>query len=491
MEKAIAYEGTSYYGLFDFVRYIERLHSYNIDFGEAAPEGENGDTVRITTIHKSKGLEFPIVFVAGMGKTWNKGDTMGRLVMHPDLGIAADYMDPKLRLRTPTLKKRAIVRQLERDMLGEELRVLYVAMTRAKEKLILTGTHKSLHKKLEKAKQQPEQRKGSLPASQVAAGASYLDWLFLCLPGRAINRGLYGKELQDSYGKDTACPIEVKLVPFDQLITEEVREAVRRKEQRTSLEQWDTSQVYDENMREGMKRQLSYEYPYAREEELPVKLSVSQLKHAAMDEDLESCRLVADPEEEEVTLPRFLQKETKISGASRGTVYHKLLERLDMAQLTTWGRKGDKEAFERQLFAWQQNGILTEEEKQAVDVPQFMKFADTELVERMARAAKAGLLFREKPFVIGIPAHEMDPEITSKELVVVQGIIDVYWQEGDHIILLDYKTDRVGRKDGTEILKNRYRAQLDYYARALEQATGLSVTEKIIYSFSLGDTIYL
>ena len=149
LEKAAAYEKTSYKGLFHFVRYIDELQKYDVDFGEADMVGENEDVVRIMSIHKSKGLEFPIVIVSGMGKNFNKQDTRSKMVLHPELGIGLDYMDGKKRIKSPTIAKKAIAKQIELENLGEELRVLYVALTRAKEKLILTGTLKDAPEKLE------------------------------------------------------------------------------------------------------------------------------------------------------------------------------------------------------------------------------------------------------------------------------------------------------------------------------------------------------
>ncbi|MBP3700619.1 MAG: helicase-exonuclease AddAB subunit AddA, partial [Lachnospiraceae bacterium] len=221
MEKTIAYESTSYYGLFDFVRYIENLHKYDIDFGEAAPDGESGDTVRITTIHKSKGLEYPVVFVAGCGKSFNQQDSRSRILMHPDLGLASDYVDTELRLRTSTLKKQVLARKLTLDNLGEELRVLYVAMTRAKEKLILTGTDKYLRRKLDKQSTLVGWPMEALPSSMVAGAGSYLDWFLMCL------------------GRGADAPIRKEIIPFGALFVDEIESQLIRHETRRQLEQWD------------------------------------------------------------------------------------------------------------------------------------------------------------------------------------------------------------------------------------------------------------
>lgn len=222
-----------------------------------------------------------------------------------------------------------------------------------------------------------------------------------------------------------------------------------------------------------------------------MKVSVSELKHAAIEVEPESCHWI-DPEAgEEATLPKFMKEGQTVSGASRGTVYHKLLERVDIRDFADWGQNQDSESLERQLAAWCTDGIFTKEEVEAVDIRQMMRLSGSSVIGRMARAAEAGHLYREKPFVMGVPADRIDAKYISGELVVIQGIIDVYWQEGDGLYLLDYKTDRVNREDGEQILKNRYRVQLEYYAEALSRATGLPVKEKRIYSFPLGKLISL
>ncbi len=500
MEKAIAYESTSYYGLFDFVRYIENLHQYDIDFGEAAPDGESGDTVRITTIHKSKGLEYPVVFVAGTGKSFNQQDSRSRILMHPDLGLASDYVDTRLRLRTSTLKKQVLARKLTLDNLGEELRVLYVAMTRAKEKLILTGTDKYLRRKLDRQNTLVGWPLKALPSSMVAGAGSYLDWLLMCL-GREESvcqaRGdiaLAGEggpagAAMGLYG-DNGMPIRKVVVPYGDLFMDEIENQLIRHETRRQLEEWDSTASYDAEARAEMEDRLRFSYPWQQDESLPVKVSVSELKHAAMDEDPESCKLVP-LDGEEALMPRFLQKQQVISGASRGTVYHLAMEKMDFTAFSRWGQAGDDQALERQLAAWCEEGLFTREELDAIDRTEMMTFAASATMERMGAATAAGLLFQEKPFVMGLPAHEIYPDNLSDELVVIQGIIDVYWQEGDGLILLDYKTDRVFQKDGQEVLIRRYKTQLDLYAKALEAAVGMPVREKLIYSFTLNRLIVL
>ena len=347
-------------------------------------------------------------------------------------------------------------------------------MTRAKEKLILTGTDKYLRRKLEKQSTLIGWPMEALPSSMVAGAGSYLDWLLLCL-GRYDERN---------------APIHREIIPFGTLFLDEIETQLIRHETRRQLEQWDPTVSYDAQSRAEMEDRLRFVYSWQQDESLPVKVSVSELKHAAMDEDPESCKLVP-LEGQEALVPRFLQKGQVLDGASRGTVYHLAMEKMDFTAFSQWGQAGDTQALERQLTSWCEEGLFTQEEIDAIDRREMMLFAASSTMTRMGAATAAGLLFQEKPFVMGLPAHEIYPDNPSEELVVIQGIIDVYWQEGDSLILLDYKTDRVSQIDGKEVLIRRYKTQLDLYAKALEAAVGLPVKEKLIYSFTLNKLIVL
>ena len=196
VEKASVYEKTSYTGLFHFIRYIRNLKKYDTDFGEAVLTSED-NTVRVMSIHKSKGLEFPVVFLAGMGKKFNKQDIYGKILIDPDLGIATDYLDLELRIKSPTLKKNVLRRKMELSAMGEELRVLYVAMTRAKEKLIMTGLDSYLDKKLERFREICRV-KGQIPFTILSGADSYLDFLLMSLAGKYQEDGIWTREGQDT-----------------------------------------------------------------------------------------------------------------------------------------------------------------------------------------------------------------------------------------------------------------------------------------------------
>ncbi len=460
VEKALAFEKTSYRGLFHFVRYIEQLQSYDEDFGEAGVLGENEDVVRIMTIHRSKGLEFPVVIVAGLGKSFNRQDTRSRVVVHPDLGIGVDWMDVEKRTRTATLPKRVIQKTLDLEMLGEELRVLYVAFTRAREKLILLGSAPELSKKLQNF--QEEGRRKELSFRALSSAGTYLDWL---LPAAALP--------EDS-------PFAILRVTPEKQTEEAMSRQLFREEQRELLLHPERLPKTDPGYEKALEERLSYVYPYEEEVALMGKLSVSELKRAEQAEEDEGT-LLYPKEEMAPYIPRFMQAVKPAGGAARGTAYHRALECLDFAGLYHSSRV--KEELERLV----REGKMTREQAEAIRPFDIYAFAQSSLAERMNRARKRHACHTEQPFVIRLPARELWIGCKSEEPVLIQGIIDAYFYEKnengeDEIVIVDYKTDYV--TSGAELL-GKYQKQLDYYGLALERLTGKHVKEKVIYSFCL------
>ncbi len=508
LEKAAAYEKTSYKGLFHFVRYIDELQKYDVDFGEADMVGENEDVVRIMSIHKSKGLEFPIVIVSGMGKNFNKQDTRSKMVLHPELGIGLDYMDGKKRIKSPTIAKKAIAKQIDLENLGEELRVLYVALTRAKEKLILTGTLKDAPEKLEFFRQQANLSKAAdRPLSYLTReGASgYLDWI---LPAVLS----YG----DKY--------PVRIVEAAELVLDEVENQLEQNEDLT--ERIEEIEAADTQLVGQLKQRFLQRYPYQVDVLRKNKYSVSELKHRAMRERFEAEQEETVPAflEEPVTptIPLFIQRQEKITpdqnvsgqgvqvnrGALRGTAVHRVMECYDFTS---------EKSVQEQMDAMEKEEKITADMRTLVKERIVADFVSSETGKRMALAQRMGALYREKPFVMGFTEEELENygfgagaqmienevqtenaqqeivlENVSREnhmheedLTLIQGIIDVFWIEDDGITVLDYKTDRV---DTAQELIDRYATQLKLYADALERVFAtrkLKVKEILIYSFRL------
>ena len=480
-EKARDYESTSYRGLFNFIRYIENLKKYQVDFGEANTLSENEDTVRIMSIHGSKGLEFPIVFVCGMGKQINMQDARESIVLHPDLGIGSPYVDTQLRIRTRTILQKAVQREILLESLGEELRILYVALTRAKEKLILTGVTSKLEdtlKSFEMLKKQEEER---LPYGLRVKGKSYLDWVLKALARHRAMKPLYEMyklsvyPFNEMYDKEP--DFTVRQVQPLELVLDEAQLRTEEMLKKGELLLWDSKEVYDETWRELFKDSFSYEYPYEAEEAIPAKLTVSEIKRM-QNEDIEESEMLLKEKETEEIVPFFMQ-ETKeeLKGAAKGTLYHRVWENLDYDKIDT------KEQIGEQL-----KNILTAEEQKSIWVPDFNRFAKSPLAGRMKAAAQREQFYREQPFVIAMPANQIREEYETEEEILVQGIIDAYFEEEDGLVLVDYKTDKVQKGQEKELVE-KYKVQMQYYKKALEMITDKEVKEIYIYSTGIGKAV--
>lgn len=482
VEKAIAFESTSYKGLFNFVRYIEQLKKYAVDYGEANIMDENNDVVSLMTIHKSKGLEFPVVFVAGMGKKFNLKDTSSRLVVHSELGIGVDAIDPDLRTKAPTFIRKMIQLKVQRESVAEELRVLYVAMTRAKEKLILTGAVPELEKELQKCASVQGRKERALSYYNLTKAVKYLDWI---LPALYRNKCMadvleqyeIAVPFQNALFKEDI-PVVVRKIVLEELAEKEAKEQIISSITKEILQQWDTQQIYDSEMKTQIEGQFSYAYPYEESQAIKQKLSVSELKKRVyMEEEGEE---VFKEEEVIPLLPKFLQEEEALKGASKGTAYHKLLEILDFT------KDYDKNMLADAVAKHVADGLMTKEMADCISVDEILGFLNSAIGKRVQVASRNGTYYAEQPFVIGLDAKRVYPEADSQEYVLVQGIVDVYFEENGELVVLDYKTDRVRYASD---LTERYHAQLEYYAEALERLTEKRVKEKIIYSFTLQEEI--
>ena len=485
VEKAIAYEKTSYKGLFHFVRYIDQLQKYEVDFGEADVIGENEDVVRLMTIHKSKGLEFPVVFVSGISKKFNENDSKDKMAIHPDMGLGLDEVQISPRVKRKCLIRSEIADRIRRDNLGEELRVLYVALTRAKEKLILTGTVKNQEKLFD------TYTGNMLPGvplsySQRVKAKTYLDWI---APAVLSYPGKYEFTFVDA--QDLAMDT-VKNLAEHEVAKEVLLEQIRRA---------------DDTLVEAYKKHFAFAYPYKQEQDRKSKYSVSELKHDSMVENydrMEGETEVPDflLEERESYVPEFARS-TKDSGSSdrdaeadspytasgehRGALYgtavHRVMECMDFAAFLDVDQSS-KEAVLAYINAQLEAMVpdrLPEEQRELIHPYKLLAFFQSPIARRIAEADKRGDLFREKPFVM------------DYEGVLLQGIIDVFWLEDDQIVLLDYKTDRV---QAPEELVDRYQKQLELYAQALCRIFStkehlIESTENYIYSFRFEQAIWL
>ena len=467
LSKAVAFEQTSFYGVFHFLRYIEQLSKYEVDYGEADILDENADVVRIMSIHKSKGLEFPVCFVAGLSKKFNMQDTTGRLVTDMDLGMGVDEIDSELRIQRRMTKKNVVSLKMRLDTLAEEMRVLYVAMTRAREKLILTAVVRDGEKLREQIAlyENTKAEDGRMRFTDLLNAGSFLQFVLPALSdAQFISEGeLKEQEISEECGQ---------FLQREQFVYRITREEASEEEL-----------AQKEKLRQRMDRR------YADEglKELVTKTSVSELKKAQMDLDFAGELF---PEKEIVPyIPAFMLEEQGMSGADRGSAYHRVMELLDFekvleAKAQTWEQ--EQEELERQIALMVEKELLQKPWSKAVSVKKLVIFFQSSLAQRMAKAQHLQKLKKEQPFVLGIAADRVKPQFPHEEQVLVQGIIDAFFEEGDDLILMDYKTDAV--KTGEELVK-RYHTQMEYYTEALERIVGKKVKERIIYSFALGEEI--
>ena len=441
LRKAENYEANGFRGLFHFVRYIDAIRKYNSEDGDAVVLDENANVVRIMTMHKSKGLEFPICIVAGLAKQFNRADSTGDMVFHSDYGVGLDYIDSSKRTKEPDLRKKFIHDCIIRDANSEELRVLYVALTRAKEKLIMTSLTDDEDNPLK--------------------------------PGQ---NSMIGFIASAEGGDDWSGNIDFKMYDSSYILSEDIKEAMDLRERRAEYIELTTKKADVLDILENIHR----EYSHKELEGLYTKTTVSELKMASINEQLledsqeqGSVSLFHSDDKTEI-VPRFCKTQSDdVSGAARGSAYHRVMELYDFAS---------EESLDEQLDMRVLEGSLTRDEISLVNREKVERFISCELGKRMQSASKLSLLYKEQPFVLGISADRLEKKFPENELVLIQGIIDVFFYEGDEIVLMDYKTDRVS--EANELIR-RYKTQLDYYEEALTRITGKRVKERIIYSFAL------
>lgn len=494
MEKASSYEKTSYHGLFDFLRYIEKMKVTEQDFGETAVISGEDDMVRIMTIHKSKGLEFPVVLLCGCGKMFNQQDTKDTVLVDADgyLGVNYKYLDKHYFEKTE--KRNCLARHIKEENLAEELRVLYVAMTRAKEKLILIGSvdkltaqknpdYQFLYDSYIEGNTKDDLLSGKeegmpLPLERhlVETGKSYLSWLIPCMV-RLFHLQQTRKYLIYRIVKKEELDVHVE-EEFDRLAEREAR--------------WEEYVSYEgaREVEEEIRKRFEWKYAYPLAATCKGKLSVSEIKKMSQMID-EPDRDVADiagqifPAQNgrPQTFDANEKEEGKMDGAAYGTLLHLVMEKIPFHCMET------KAKVQEAIETMKQQNIITEEEYPYISVDKIFDMIQSALGKRMQEAEKKGRLYREQQFVIGIPMNRIYPEAEETDLELVQGIIDAYFEEKDELILLDYKTDTVDAETGETTLLRRYHAQLEYYKYTLEQLTGKNVKEVYLYSFCLGKTI--
>lgn len=472
LEKAATFGAGSYRGVFAFTSYINQLHKQSIDYGEAGMV-EHTDAVRVMSIHKSKGLEFPVAIVCGMGQNYQMRDKQQMLLIDNDMGLGMDYVNPLLRSKNKTLRKNVIALKMEQEILAEEQRILYVAMTRAKEKLIMVGYKAQFDGiQMQDSEFTLNLTKGTCMLSDVLMAKSYLDLCLLAL--------------------DEHSPVVFREMTMEDYVAKEITETVSRDERKewllTRLEQSSASesdmQSDEHQLYQTCMERFAFKYPYDDLKDLYTATSVSELKKAAMKEEQADVHDIFEKEREAELfpyIPPFMQEKVEMSGAERGTAYHRVMELVDFRKLPV-----KYEEWQQSLEEMVKTGRLSERQKECIYIPKLCEFMTSDIARRMRKAAESGLLHKEQSFYLGVPANEVNLGFPAEELMLVQGIIDAYFEEDGELVLVDYKTDSV--TNGQE-LAERYQTQMLYYTKALEQTLDKKVKEVILYSMSLGEEV--
>ncbi|CUP71370.1 recombination helicase AddA [Clostridium baratii] len=483
-QRAKQYEETSFKGLFNFINFINKLRKSSGDMGSAKILGENEDVVRIMSIHKSKGLEFPVVFLSGAGKQFNLMDLNNRILHHDDLGFGPDYIDLDKRISYSTLPKEAIKKKIRLETLSEEMRILYVAFTRAKEKLIITGATRDIDKTVEKWVQAASVEKSKISPAEVLKGKSYLDWI-----GMALCQHKDGEPLRERIGvssgiaKDDLSTWKVNLWDSSNLFVEKNLDAVDE----ISIDEELFINSRAETVDKEIARRLGYEYKYLDSTTIKSNISVSDLKKAGY-EPSDEYRGESLFKEKTVLKPRFLQEKKGLSGAERGTAMHFVMQKID------YDRVDSLENIKMQLEEMLQNELLTKDEFKAINPYKIYNFFKSDLGKNILKVYnEGGIIHRELPFFTRISASKVKEDISKEsynEEVRLQGVIDLFFELDGEIILVDYKTDYV--KDNIEEEMNRrYKIQLDYYSDAIKKITGKVVNKRYLYLFYIDKEIEL
>lgn len=433
-EKAKDYEEGSFKGLYNFINFIDRVTKSNSDMGAPKLIGENENVIRIMSIHKSKGLEFPVVFLCGTGNQFNMLDLNDSILLHADLGFGPKYISYERKIQYNTLARDAIKYQIRKELKEEEMRLLYVALTRSREKLIITGIDRNLEKSINDKKNLLQLQNNKLSEEILKKCKSYLAWIELINISDSRLKNLmviYEHSKEEFYKTEEEIKKEMFLMPEERKINPEIEKI------------------------------LDWEYPNIELTKIEGKSSVSKIAK----DDKEQLNI-------ELKKPKFMEEILPISKAEIGTIVHLVMQKLDFKENYTI------EKIEELLCSLVQKEIITEKQKEVIPKEKILNFTKSSLFNEIKKAKS---IYKEQPFYINIPAKEIYNN-NVEENILVQGIIDIYFiNENDEIVLVDYKTDYVPNRN-KEYLIEKYKGQLELYKRAIEEATGKKVNKVCIYS---------
>ncbi|MBE4909282.1 helicase-exonuclease AddAB subunit AddA [Bacillus luteolus] len=492
-DRARQYEATSFRGLFRFLRFIERMQDRGDDLGTARALGEQEDVVRLMTIHKSKGLEFPVVFVGGLSKQFNMMDLNKKYLLDKELGFGSKFVNPKLRISYPTITLSTMKKKMKLELIAEEMRVLYVALTRAKEKLYLVGTVKEFQKQTEKWQDELENKNWLLSDHRRALAKSYMDWI-----GPALIRHKDCELLRGEGATIQRVPEEIKndsakwlveLIHSGSLQEVFIDDKENDAELLEALKSGSPVAV-ESPFKDKIISQLEWVYPNQLAASHRSKQTVTEIKrqHDSIDES-SSTEFIRKMKPKLADRPRFMQ-EKSLTPAEKGTAMHMVMQHIDFA-------KDMNEASLREQIAKMVNTeLLTSEQAEGIDIANIVGFFHTEIGKRLT---KAPYCKREIPFSLALPANEAYAkwEQAEEENILVQGVIDCIFEDENRLTLIDYKTDAItgrykgGFEEAKPILEERYRTQIELYTKAIEYIWKKPLTHRYLYYFDGGHLLKL
>ncbi len=462
VKKAADYDSISFKGLFDFIRYIEKIDKNNLEIDSES--GADADGVQVMTVHKSKGLEFPVVFLAGCGSKFNKTDLSGNVIIHKKLGIGSEYIDEGTRVKYNTVPRATIAEALKNDIIAEEIRILYVALTRAKEKLIISGNTAVNDKKIMRWTMFSDRKEVPLPSYEIMSSDNYLDWIMMAVSRHGDGERICEMSLIHSadngnglYNYPSRFEISfIDAVPEKGFLAENLVRCIKTDEERAFV-------------KEQIAARLIWEYPYIDSVGIPGSISVSDVKR------MRGIRMAYA-----VRKPDFYAEKKGLSYAEVGTAVHTVLEHMDFT------REYDYDGIKELISECEEKNILTGEEAEAVSIKKIEMFAQSKLYQRILNA---DAVFKEEAFAVSVNPEEIyrNRELLD-EAVILHGRIDCYFIEDGDVVIIDYKTDHFD-EESEEKFHERYDIQMELYSAALEKVTGMKVKECYIYSIENGKTI--
>ena len=485
-ERAKQFEETSFKGIFNFINFISKLKKSNSDMGSAKTLGENANVVRIMSIHKSKGLEFPIVICSGMGRNFNTMDFRKDVLYHHELGYGPQIVDFERRISYPSIAKEALKCKINIENISEEMRILYVALTRAKEKLIITSSIKDIEQNMHKWSSNISTEK-MVSKYDILNGKNYMDWI---MPAIIKHKDL--EDIRETYNLSTSISMEdeskwsVKTWSRDDIDFEKhEKEGIREVLNTMDLSQHDT-EYYDQ-----IEKKLNFEYPYLGVVKKAASISVTEIKKRQEEYEEHDDSLGLYKHKTTLKKPKFLseaQKTEKITGARRGTIVHLIMEVLDFEKVNT------ESEIKAQIQDLVKRRIITQKESQVLSPRKIMRFFKSPIAKRMLsskfvkREQKIYTQIKMNDIYLNEEIFKNNRETYENESVMLRGVIDLYFEEDDGLVILDYKTDFVDENNKKEII-HKYKKQIEIYADVLSKLTGKKVKEKYLYLFGIDEQV--